>query len=993
MKCFQNRSTQGKSLCVFTLARDLLAAIRRRQGLSTMGRISKLSFLRPGRRTGNEATANGYLSSQSSTSKSNNSPSGTNGDGDDSGAQLSSPTSTNIQTLASRSPLSPRNQHSESYARPANRMSQSEVHLPRPDIYSDHFPSLDILDGVIDQCWNDHGPSDKLRRMHCQGSASTLESKHDTNLYQSTIAQYRQSPSPQRRNLRGGLSYASTPNLRASCLVPENEEQVPELPSFDNSKPVKPGKTGLRRLMSKTLGNPPEAMAPVRRISEMPPEAYLSEPRQCRASGWKTRHPSIMRLPSHETFFKSKPKPSELQQTNLNHHYQHPDPFKSAKIHIRKPRPGTRHWFDAFDSDDDNFDHGNDPHIRSESPLDRISAERKGSQSSYAQPMPSPLSVPSSSRTNKEELKFGNRKEFVNHSSSERKDSLSMDEAATPSGNAFANARRGQSNRVMSLQPGESKFYGSNLLNQSILSLSSDDDDDDSMLYKDSPDGGTEIRNRRYETSHQKGTEALEGKGRTSLSRKISSSRYRNNSSAPMNDGAAKIESQSDLRKRSTGRSSLLSLSQGDCTKSRSHMRQYSLIEEEEGNNEGTSGKVTGADRPDQPWLSSPTTRAASQFGTDEGSGPKSEVDTSASEVKSATTEPATHAQHRKLIEVTEDEEALLQLMRSKRAITPKRSFTDGYIRSLDAEKKDQNTRPRRKKEPGAEKPRTSAFLALDSPMGSIFPKPPSFRHSSQAPPLPKLPNNMTRALPRVGHGPPTEFPKRTSSITSNTSPFTLTRHRSFDTLHYIPHTESLPGSTTASTIMPSDSVSAYGYASPSNPLHLPPLPDLSSIPSQLALSQALGYDSNDMFPSPTTAPISSPSTPVFQSTAASSATDVEVVGHGSGITADILPPNTGRPRRETTSSSGIMLDKDDAFSTITAGSKSIVEITRLNKTGAPVRRSRQVSDPAKDVSRPSSSKSSLPYGRTSIGDDVLSAWKALGGMRNVEQMPIGNYA
>ena len=962
-----------------------------------MGRMSKLSFLKAGRKTGNEATTNGHTSSQGSTYRPEISPFSAGKDSDDTSGQVSSPTSSNIQTSASRSPLSPRTLPlDEANALRTNRMSQSEVHLPRPSC-TEQLPCLETLDRVIEQSWNENGPSDKLKRMRCQDSTSTLDSQLDANLYHTAIAQGVQSPSSSKRNLRRGLPSASTPNLRASCIISEDEvEKVPELPSFNTSKPVKPGRTGLVRLLSKTVSDLHETTIPVRRASDMPLKAYPNDLRQSRSSDLKPRHPSIMKLPSHETFFrakpKTKPKSSELELTNT---HEQSEPFENTKIHVRKPRPGARHWFDAFDSDsDDKSDQKDNSLTRNDGSFGWTSTERKDSQSSQMQPMPSPLSVPSSKRTNQEEHWPASRKESVSQHSSIRKDSLSMDEAGPTLGNAFADAKRGQFDRSMSVQPRESRFYGTNLLNQSILSLSSDDDDDnDSFSRKDLIDIVKDERSRRNAPLRRRGTKALASKSAISADQKISSSRYSDDCTISKNDNLIQGDNNNKLRTRSTGPSNLSSLYQNDYGRSRSYTRQYSRIEEEEGTVEASSKNAAKAEGTDQPWLTSPTTRAASHTGTDEGFGPRPEVKASASDHKSAISEPTTHVEHRRLIEVTEEEEALLKLMRNKRAITPKRSFTKGHLSTIDMGG-DQNIRQPKKKISVTEKPRTSAFLTLDSPICAIFPNPPGLRHSVQAPPLPRLPNAAAKAAPLASCGPPTEFPKRTSSITPNTSPFTLTRTRSYDTLPHISHTESLPGSTTASTIMPSDSVSAHGYAPPAKPSILPPLPDLSNISSQLALSQALAYDSNDMFPSPTTAPISSPSTPVFQSTAANSATGiVEIVGADSDLIADALASNTGRTRGETMSSGSVIaLDKDDAFSTITAGSKSIMEITRSNKATMPsARRSRQVSDPARVMSRPSSSKSSLPYGRTSIGDDVLSAWKALGGMRNVGPVPVGN--
>ena len=957
-----------------------------------MGRKSKLSFLRSMRKLEKEATTN-RISSNNMTSTSDGPTFSTKEASDGRDAQRADSLSPKDQRLASQSLPSGRRLNSN--AMPSNRWSQSESHLPWPTPYSNHPSLLDTLDKVIDQNCYEPRSSENFRGIRYEDSTSTLESKFDQNLYHSTVSQYTYSNSTPNKSLRKGLPCASTPNLRASCIISENDCDLPELPSFESFKPAKAGIRGFGRLLHKTRENSREGATLTKRATDSSSHSRSGEHRQVHERNRKTRYPSIMRLPSHETFFGSKPKPVELQTATQHHqsHQNQPDHFKSSKIHVRKPPPGTRHWFEAFDPDEDDID-AEVNHIGCESPFGGVGSERKDSYSSRMQSVPSPLSAPSSNRTNKAEPEMSDRKGSVSHCNNQRKDSLSMDESATTSGNAFAKARPRHVDRSMSFQPRPSGFYGSNLLDQSILLLSSDDDDDDvNNVFDDTfPSKDLQPRRRSSLVRRVRSTEVVGKVGRIDFNRKTSSNSNLERSFTLNTTGVSREESQGDPQTRSVSRMGSLSFSNGDIRKLRSHARQHSLIKEEEGPTKDSGVERHVSNKPPLPWLVSPVQKDPSETDADTKSGPNSEINSSTLASRSAPSDPSMFVEHRKMIEVTEEEEALLQLMRSKRASTAKHNFTEGYMSSLNVEKKDKLTRQQRKKLPGTEKPRTSAFLVLDSPMGSAFPKPPSSRSSSQAPPLPRFPFTTTKAPLSVGNGPPVEFPKRTSSITSCTSPLTLSRHRSFDTFRHIDHTDSQPGSTTASTIMPSDSVSAYGYA-PTESARLPPLPGLSTVPSQLALSQALAYDSNDMFPSPSTAPMSSPSTPIFKSTSANSSAGVEIIGSDSDIIADVLPGITGRPRGETKGSSVIVIDKDDELSTIATGSISAVEIARSGKTGTQARRSRQVSDAAKDASRPTSSKSSLPSARTSIGNDVLSAWKALGGMRNLEQVSVGTYA
>ena len=954
-----------------------------------MGRKSKLSFFRSVKKPENETKKNA-LSSDNLTSTSNDSTISANEASDDRDAQVTISVSPRNQRLTLQSPSSSRRLGNNAMF--CNRWSQSELNLPRPSPHSNHQSSPDTLNKANIEGWNEPNSNENFRGIHYEDSTSTLESQLDPNLYHSTVSQYTYSNSTPVKSLRKGLSFASTPNLRASRIISEKDSDVPELPSSESSKPTKTVMKGFGRLLQKTGDKPSEVAISNERATDSASHSHSRQHQQAPGPRRKKRYPSIMKLPSHETFFKSKLKLVEPQTVNQNLQNQH-DHFKNSKIHIRKPPPGTQHWFDALDPDEDDID-SEIGHIRGEGPFDRASTERKGSHSSQMQPMPSPLSAPSSNRANKAEPEMSDQKGSFSHRNDRRKDSLSMDETATTSGNAFTKAKNSHGDRSGPFQARASGFCGSNLLNQSILLLSSDDDDDgDNNVFHDSlPHKDLQLRRRTSLARRVKSAEVVGKMGRIDLS-KTSSNNYLGRPFTLNNNSIRRGESQGDPRIRSVSRVSSLSSSKGDVNKLRSHARQHSLIKEEEGSTKDPGVQYHGSSESTQPWLASSLTTDPSDVDANAGSGPNSEVSSSMFASKNAQNGSSKYLEHRKMIEVTEEEEALLQLMRSKRISTAKRSFTEGYINSLNVERRDNLTRQRKKKLPGMEKPRTSAFLVLDSPMGSAFPKPPSSRSSSQAHPLPKTPLATTKASRSMGNGPPVEFPKRVSSIRSGTSPITLTRHRSFDTFRQIAHTDSLPGSTTASTIMPSDSISAYGYAPASDPSHLPPLPGLGSVPSQLALSQALAYDSNDMFPSPTTAPNSSPSTPVFKPTSAYCSTGVEVIGSDSDIIADVLPGIMGRSRAETKGSSVIVIEKDDEFSTVTAGSISAVEIGRPNKIGTQVRRSRQVSDAAKDASRPTSSKSSLPSARTSIGNDVLSAWKALGGVRNFEQVAVETYA
>ncbi|KAF2116049.1 hypothetical protein BDV96DRAFT_491583 [Lophiotrema nucula] len=80
---------------------------------------------------------------------------------------------------------------------------------------------------------------------------------------------------------------------------------------------------------------------------------------------------------------------------------------------------------------------------------------------------------------------------------------------------------------------------------------------------------------------------------------------------------------------------------------------------------------------------------------------------------QSARSEPRQRTDGHKLMAVTQEEEALLEMMRRKRAAMAKHSFTEGYKTAMLAEEVRQRTPPE------LVSPRTSAFLTMETPFAS----------------------------------------------------------------------------------------------------------------------------------------------------------------------------------------------------------------------------------------------------------------------------------
>ncbi|KAF2261588.1 hypothetical protein CC78DRAFT_346030 [Lojkania enalia] len=83
------------------------------------------------------------------------------------------------------------------------------------------------------------------------------------------------------------------------------------------------------------------------------------------------------------------------------------------------------------------------------------------------------------------------------------------------------------------------------------------------------------------------------------------------------------------------------------------------------------------------------------------------------SSIYSAQSEPRPRTEQHKLMAVTAEEEALLEMMRQKRATMAKHSFSEGFKKAMMQEQHRQKTPPE------GRSPRTSAFLSMETPSAS----------------------------------------------------------------------------------------------------------------------------------------------------------------------------------------------------------------------------------------------------------------------------------
>ena len=950
-----------------------------------MGRISKFSFFSSGRKTVNEAVTTGFSVDVDTATEGLEDFPPLEEVSDNLGVESSPCTPPPIRRTSSRThvPGQPSRQD-DVYAATSKMTSPSELRFTQSLQFPDPLQSLEALDvdqaGELDLTELELG--ERPRILQHQHSISTIKSQSEPPTYQSPTVHY---PSPlgtRSKSIRKGVTFASTPDLRASKVPQEFVDGVPEVPKLEADNTVKRGRLDFRKLLSRartssrktvTLANKGTETTAADPVVNLDHDKSVFKP--------KPRQEKITKLLSDETAAAPVVKDAEVLPQRYEGMF---DPFESTKVNVRKPRPGLRHWFDAFDEEyedgeEDDDIKENDSSLRGHGEKEIDASARRELRT------PSPLS----SSFNKI-IAEGDAKVFDKDTSSsnpvdQRKDSLASMEKPVQ-GSKEEGSRRSQfSGGTAPSHTRESRFQGSDLHDQSVLYLSSDEED---SVYGD--DGGVD--------------KSLDGYRKEAEEKLASDFDDHSKPKCPVK----KVNSRTNVtasKKARYSKSGVLSFSRNESKNMSSHTRQYSSIEEEDQQSKGPSPEKKESRVSDIPWLDSPTTKAGSRYGNESAIIPKSDNSTATTDLQSSSSDSNTHAEHRKLIEVTEEEEALLRIMRSKRAAVAKRTYTEGYVRSLEADKRNKFNSNKHRNSKAINPETVQAYVnpILDSPIGTAFPRPPSSRSSRQQfPPLPRVPSLAKGGShPLDRHGPP-EFPKRTSSIALGQQRQTLSRQHSFETMHQPSRACSLAGSTTASTIMPSDSVSAVNCVLPPDLSSMPPIPDPSNATYQLALSQALAYDGNDMFPSPTTAPISSPATPVFAPSAADMSASVEVVGSEVDSIVDILPDNVGRSRRRTTSSSMIMLDdRDDQFSVITAGSKSVVELKRQNNRsraastvadGGAGGGDRPPTTPVRQAGnsgpRPVSRKTSLPAG-SSVGDDVLYAWKALGGLKNMEEVPV----
>jgi hypothetical protein len=359
------------------------------------------------------------------------------------------------------------------------------------------------------------------------------------------------------------------------------------------------------------------------------------------------------------------------------------DTYDNAKVHVRKPPQGIKHWFDALDEESDDMEEEEEAHAL-------ISPHIKPSDQHQAPPRRSSRGVPEDNDAPKGQASRASQYMYDSRKGQYVLANTSMaNRLSSPSQHSL----QSHSSQTTSwTKDSASALSKKNLQNSSVLSFSSSEDEGDDAPYR--------------------------------MPKKISSVPVRDSIDIDGDHGDIVIgQAQafpmrpSSTRRSSAGKLSILSASTNAATievmytpepyapqhfprhftcssRRSSHVRQPSIIPESE--NEASRPKT--ATSPPQ----SPTARS----------------------VRTSKSEPRSGKEAQKFMAVTPEEEALLEALRKKRAAMAQQSWVEGYttaIKGEDDPRIHHSTPPELKqkhkqKQKEKKNPRTSAFLTLDSP-------------------------------------------------------------------------------------------------------------------------------------------------------------------------------------------------------------------------------------------------------------------------------------
>jgi hypothetical protein len=540
-------------------------------------------------------------------------------------------------------------------------------------------PSSTILNNAYS---NDRRPSNSSsisKHLHPKTSNSTMRSHYDAQNSPLYISQQTSDSAVRDRALRKGKppvapAHNSSYQDHANGHVPSPlSRQLSDDIKKDNRKPKphkldlsilfpKPRANGKTTLLSPNkLVNSPSAMSTA---SEYFPRPMTRVPTPVQGQAKLTK--TAKRQQTSDSPLKV---PTPTSPVRLHKR----DEYDSAKVNVRRPPRGIQHWFDAVgDSDEESEEEEQPIHAPRSSSL-------QAPQHSYMVPPPgnsSPSgrfynSATSSQQTLRSHQQHGSHAWKEQHAFSHPPLDHNLN---SPSLFSVRSRSSLTSNKTK-----DSAFSKSNLQDSSVLSFSSSEDEDNYVAP---------VANRytvRSSIEDLDDGEIIIGKAQA----------FEMQRPRPGHTRKAPSEGKLSIMSTSTNAATIEVMYTPEPysphlfprpygSRRSSHIRQPSVINEDE-----EVRPKTASNRP-----ASPTPSA------------------SVRSVRTSTSEPQSRAEQHKLMAVTAEEEALLEMMRKKRAAMAKNSFTEGYKTAVQQEVLRQVTPPEAAY-------RTSAFLFNETPSTS----------------------------------------------------------------------------------------------------------------------------------------------------------------------------------------------------------------------------------------------------------------------------------
>lgn len=510
-------------------------------------------------------------------------------------------------------------------------------------------------------------------RLQPQNSNSAMRSHYDAKASPLSISQQTSNSAVRDMALRRGKPQIVT---EGHALTFNGYEASPISPMMDVRKreyrKSKPARLDLSKLFPKPKGGDGQnysnaLLSPTKMVNS--PAAmsmsseYFAQPMTREPTPAPKGHAKLTRHATrqHAAHAPPMPKPNSPKRMFKR------DEYDNAKVHVRRPPKGVQHWFDALDEDSDEAQEearvtvhapqARRPNNTPKVPLRKISLSANYPETTNSHPVPRPQkSVPGFS-----------------HDSFSHEDMIDINGLTSPSQFSLHTQN---SNKTK-----ESTLSRRNLQDSSCLSFSSSEDEFD--------DERQALRNFAVRKSINMDDDAGEivfGRAQAFEVRSNRNPSERKMSVLSTTSSAATIDIMYTPEPFSPPNFSRVSNHSG--SRRSSHLRQPSVILEDEDDRPRTAAHVPP---PSSSAYSIRSTR------------------TSASEPQ-----PRSLAADRKMMAVTPEEEALLELMRKKRASMAKQSSTSmskAYIEEDDQRQK--------ALEALQKTPRTSAFLATESPAAS----------------------------------------------------------------------------------------------------------------------------------------------------------------------------------------------------------------------------------------------------------------------------------